>query len=392
LSQFLNEIDEYEEKCQANFKLIQQNKAHIEETLLEANLLCSKSTEILKQHKIDELSLKASLDEANLMLEKLEKIGDGLRSEMFNKSIVKFVKKKEIEADQIGNVKFQNVDLFFLENLTNYVQLDLKLEDYCDEYRIQFSPYKNRTFICAYFNQSDNVNLYKLDAKGNILLERKNLVGSPNLSDILSFSITVVNDTIYMITQEEYSDGDEKFILRSYDENFNFVKALILDGEQILIKNCHENVSTYCKNADFTSITIYNADLEILQNFGQKDENLPFYFPISDYILITNEHFIDAQETDEGDVEVTLVKKENGSIYKSFKIKNFSSWVSYLDKYLITFDEDSSKLRTYNLNGDLIEESQLDNGFHGAFLDTIFNKQLCFTSNGINNFNKILFI
>jgi hypothetical protein len=94
--------------------------------------LCTKSTETLKQHKIDELSLKASLDEANLMLEKLEKIGDGLRSEMFNKSIVKFVKKKEIEADQIGKVKFQNVDLFFLENLTNYVQLDLKLEDYCD--------------------------------------------------------------------------------------------------------------------------------------------------------------------------------------------------------------------------------------------------------------------
>jgi hypothetical protein len=71
------------------------------------------------------------------------------------------------------------------------------------------------------------------------------------------------------------------------------------------------------------------------------------------YFLI-NETFFD--EDDDFDYDsLTIINRSNGLVESSSKIfEYFHQMHVYLDKFLITFSDDTCILKTYNLKGDLL--------------------------------------
>jgi len=71
----------------------------------------------LKQFKIDQTELSTLFESAQLHLENLEQIKDGIQKEMFNGSFLKFERPKSFDSNVIGKIVKQNIELYFLENI-----------------------------------------------------------------------------------------------------------------------------------------------------------------------------------------------------------------------------------------------------------------------------------
>jgi hypothetical protein len=149
---FMDEIDNHEKECQAKFKTIQQNKEDIEKALNESNELLSISNNLLKQFNIDQTELATLIEGANLILTKLDTIKDGLQTNMFNESLLKFEKQKSIDSNLVGKIVKQNIELYFLENIENMRELDFASKIGCTTYSSILQPFKS--------NSSNSYNRY----------------------------------------------------------------------------------------------------------------------------------------------------------------------------------------------------------------------------------------
>jgi hypothetical protein len=85
---FMDEIDNYENKCQEKFKLIQQNKTDIKKALNESNLL-------LKQFKIEHTELSTFFESAHYLLNNLDQSKMGFK-EICLTSLYKNLKYKKL--------------------------------------------------------------------------------------------------------------------------------------------------------------------------------------------------------------------------------------------------------------------------------------------------------
>lgn len=129
---------------------------------------------------------------------------------------------------------------------------------------------------------------------------------------------------------------------------------------------------------------MYNHKLEMVQKFGQENSTLPYFFsPKNNVFLVSNKYFI-INETviDENEYEdhysLKLINRSNGLVEGSFKIfEKFNQMRLYMDKFLITFNNETCFLRCYNFKGDLLHKITLDKKFGGSFFRSI-NKELCF--------------
>jgi hypothetical protein len=136
---------------------------------------------------------------------------------------------------------------------------------------------------------------------------------------------------------------------------------------------------------------MYNNNLEMIQTFGQENSAVPFFcslkidqFLVSYQYFIINEPFIDEDDDDYN--KVTIINRSNGIVEGAFKIyEPFHQIKVFLDKYLITFDNEACLLKCYNFKGGLLGEIDLPKKLEGSFLN-VLNKEICF---GLNSINKI---
>ena len=143
---FMDEIDNHEKQCQANFKSIQRNKKDIEKALNESNELLSKSNHLLNQFTIEQTELSTLFESAQLIQTNLETIKDGIQRDMFNETLLKFDRQKSIDSNDIGKIVKQNIEFHFLENIENMREIELasKLES-VDCFSI--IPFKSNNFF-----------------------------------------------------------------------------------------------------------------------------------------------------------------------------------------------------------------------------------------------------
>lgn len=168
------EIDEYEKFCQEKFKSIKQNNVEIAAIIQKANEFVFKSESLINQFQIDETDLKLSIDEAYRLFDEIEDIHDKLRSDMFNKTNLRFVKKTPVV--DIGRLKNQNSDLCFLENLLaakKEMDLSVIVNDKSQNGGLIIQPFNNRLFACLYKNKSKNLNISIFDREEMFKLKKK---------------------------------------------------------------------------------------------------------------------------------------------------------------------------------------------------------------------------
>jgi len=129
-----------------------------------------------------------------------------------------------------------------------------------------------------------------------------------------------------------------------------------LDKEPIYDYVNGENLFLLDKNELCSTISMYNQNLEKVQTYGQENPLLQFFFSPKNYIfLVSSQYFI-----------------FNELIYEDFTLKQL-----YLDKFLITFNDETCFLKCYNFKGDLLHKINLDKKLEGSLIGVI-NKELCF--------------
>jgi hypothetical protein len=127
------------------------------------------------------------------------------------------------------------------------------------------------------------------------------------------------------------------------------------DKQPISFEVNGENLFLLNENEKCCTISMYNQNLEMIQSFGQENSLLPFCFsPGIDLFLISNQYFIFSEEIfgrrwNFRHNIVTIINRSNGLVEASFKIhEDFDQMQFYLDKILITFDNETRFLKCYN--------------------------------------------
>jgi hypothetical protein len=382
---FMDEIDNHEKECQAMFKLIQQNKADIEKALHDSNELLSKSNRLLNQFKIDQTELATLFKSAQSLLTNLEATKDKLQRDMFNESHLKFEKQINFDSSVIGKIVKQNIELYFLENIEKMRELDFISKTKCTSYYNILQPFKSNTFLFLYWDKNI-LNLKRLDKDGNTLFEKRDLINNKKIKEFLqiNFGSSKNNKIVYIFTKEKHlREINTFFNLRSFDENFNLLAEINLDEEPTSFEVNGENLFILYENEIYSTISMYNQNLEIFQTFGQENSLLPFFFsPKIDIYSVSNQYFIINEIIDEGDDDsydsIKIINQSNGLVEASFIIyEGFHQMQLYLDKFLITFNRETCLLQCYNFKGDLLYKITLDKKLKGSYI-SVLNKELCF--------------
>jgi len=190
----------------------------------------------------------------------------------------------------------------------------------------------------------------------------------------------------FICTEEKHSKQKNSFYnLRSFDENFNLLAKVKLDKESNDNQVNGENLFLLNKNENCSTISMYNHNLEIVQTFGQENSLLPYFFsPKITHFCVSNKYFIFRELIYEEDhhtpyhSSLKLINRSNGLVETSFLIYDQRLQMRlYLDKFLITFNDETGSLQCYNFKGDLLHKITLDTKLEGSYV-TVINKELFF--------------
>ena len=377
--EFMNQIQRNEKQYLANYKLASQNKEDIEKILDKSNEYFAKSCCLLNQYVIDDQDLRNAIIEATQLLDNLEKESAKFLSTIYENKVQKFVRNKSpIISSLIGEIKLKEIELHKLE-MSNIRILNLasQLNEAHEKktYSISIIPSTGH-FLIAYVNKNENINLVVLTSDGKILKEKKNIITDKAFSKLFYLKIIAAKDTIYLYTSELHANTTEKLsIIRSFAQNLCNLKQLAIKNSW-LFDSFEDNCYAYCElpETNYGTVKMYNSNLDLVEEIGQSDSELPFYIPTNtETIFITDEFLIsivriykDTSELDEA-VLVKLVDRINGNVVHACEIPCNDEYFIYKKKYICFFDSTECNLTTYNFYGDLISDIQYDkrlSGFH----------------------------
>jgi len=388
---FMNEIDQHEKKCQEKFKFIQQNKADIEKALNESNDFIVESGQLLRQFQIDDIQLTTFQDRARDLLSYLEVTKDKLKRDMFNECLLKFEKTLDINSGSIGKIIRQNIQMYFVENVKKMREFGLNSKVNETDFFMSVGRL-NKNNIFSLYKSNNSLNLLIMDKNFSTLFEMKNLIQSKKIEKLINFECFSSSNmkTIFIFTEEKHFDKEHLiFKIRSFDKDFSILSKLKLDREPTDYEVNGENLFLLSNNQDFFTIAIYNSTLEKVEEFGQADPLLPFFFTPKMYGLSVNDnYFIFHEEVkweDENDnvEKITLINRTNGLVETTFIIyDSFDVIRLYLNKFLLTFSYETCLLKSYNLKGKLISEIALDQKFNWSRFSPLNkeDKELCFVT------------
>ena len=103
--------------------------------------------------------------------------------------------------------------------------------------------------------------------------------------------------------------------------------------------------------------------LKLFKRLAKKIQYLPFYCSSkSSTFLVSSQYFIITETMnclkDDEYSRVTITNRSDGLLESSFVIlDNFEHMQLYLDKFLLTFDEETCSLNCYNFKVDLLHYS-----------------------------------
>jgi hypothetical protein len=129
-----------------------------------------------------------------------------------------------------------------------------------------------------------------------------------------------------------------------------------------------------------SSITTYNSNLEFVSKVGQSDVDAPFYMSKSiGSFLVNDEYFMINDKMKGQDVDmITIINRSDGKIRKKFKIRYFYVWCFYLNKYIITFNNETHTLITHDFEGNVVSEMKFEDNLVETTFEGVLKKELFF--------------
>ena len=389
--EFMREVDDHEKICMENYKQFSQNKDEVEQVLSQSSAQVVKCEQMFRKYKLDDLELKNAFDETARQIDKIETTGEKVERQIYTESAIKFKKNDfEMALDVVGQVKFTPRDLCFLDHLTKHRQVDLKsqLEN------VFVDPEDNSMltkcimlptggFAVVYLNTDGNLNISMLDRDGVVFKEIESVILDEDFDAVYALEPPYIQEFTMKASKSALflfvGLGEEEptyFLLKSCDFDLIEFNTIRLDSELEFLGGTTHDEYLFCLSKAIENhriVKVYNSELEEIEQFGQSEPDLPFYFSSAFESLLVNESsFI--LSNNRGDINV--IDRRNGTT--SFQEEINGSLFIYSDEYVCSFESDFCKLSIFNLDFYKLDEFHLDSSLIGTNLPCILNKQVYF--------------
>ena len=360
----MERIDSYEAECQNHLKALQKQKKRpgdVEKVLKEIKSFHDKVTCELKNHS-NHLKLESTLDKSKELLSNAQKVSDRLDSSVFNNKRLTFCRKYNILSMQcLGDLDISEIQPRFGIKDAPLKQVDLR--EVLIESELDFIGsstmclLENGNIFVAYINESSwKVNMAILGSNGTILKTEKNCyeVFDSDYTSTSHESFSMGN-YIYILS----SETDDTYILRKVDFNLRIKCEREYEGEQKVYGFKNE---IYRYDVDQNVIKIHET-----LNFEQKNEitnvfeveeeesSVCHFFVTNDFYIILRRNFYVER------VKVIVIYKNSSSIYNSFEVYcgHWTIFFLYLDKYIVSFNENSKRMDFYDFDGNIVDDANL---------------------------------
>ena len=136
---------------------------------------------------------------------------------------------------------------------------------------------------------------------------------------------------------------------------------------------------------------MYNQELELVKQYGQRKKNAPFYFsPAIQALLVTDQFFIISEvnnesvnDDDDSDDEnetlsVVFVNKTSGIIEKKWSMRgdwDDMKWSLYMDNFIVIHHTSTDRIRCVNFDGVFVSQSRLPHRYKSYNVRELTNFQ-----------------
>jgi hypothetical protein len=363
----MNKIDDYEKECRQNYVKIQKSREKMNRSLNKANNFNAHIKILLNQFHLEETVIQENLNEAQAILNKLEKIEDELQMDLISKVHFKFEKNQSgLNDSTIGFIKRRNVQLYFCQNIDNKKELDLtqNLDNPDSKPFIMVYPFSSSKFLLVEDFDKGNLYFYVIDSNKTILAQKRydfNFNGT-----VLKVKLTpLINREYFCLATLAENIKGKCWLIKSFDENLKIISRKYFDKLNFILTNGENLFLGIIKDERYIYLESYNSNLEPLKLFGQEYSDLPYFFPSTiRNILISKKYFVLKELNNSNESKITIIRQKNGKIKSSFLIKFqfLENWTIYLEKFILFFSQDNMTIFCYDFDGILIEKfiSDLD--------------------------------
>ena len=268
----LEEIDDYKEECLDSYEMDDLSKEKFSHFIEELDQFHDQWIQYVKKIKVTDDEILRATQLANALNKKILSQEKKLNLLLFNKKLIKFV-KKNIDENSLGKISFEKPEIIDYDDL-KLVNIREIFEDLRPN-TIHVSEMKDGNLYILYKSTSDNLKCVTASKDGKLVSTCKLYS-----HDLQSFRIQ--NDIV---------------VASTFAGGYYFVKILNLKLDSIHSVNIFKKVSSFhnypatcvCANetnvyyltSHATPLIIFNRQLGFVNKIGQLlNPNEAFYFPV----------------------------------------------------------------------------------------------------------------
>ena len=375
--EFMEKIRLYENECLVKYDKLDLNVDEYEEFIEGKNVFLVKWEEYLRNFKINDAELVVASREAVAHLDEIQSQAMSIRCLIFNGRLLKFDESKyDIGSDIVGNIKYENIKLF-KSQMATFKSFHLKsiLHGYMVGAKLAIEPLPNGNFVIAYKNDKNNVNLVILDRTGNVLVENNSIIYTLYDFTTRDFKLYKTKEAAFLYYSINCNNGSNAVNIKVFNENLNFNKFTLR------LENDFKDFAVFDtqlfglsdQNALFGLLFVYDSNLQLVEQFGQEEPLMPYYFAPNVSKIQVNEEYFFLLDTNR---DIKLMDRSNGLIARVFKI-NSSDFYIYMNEYILSYDSSLKSIFVFDFEGKESELSVKDISKNSQLIAT-FNEELIF--------------
>jgi hypothetical protein len=276
----------------------------------------------------------------------------------------------------LGEIKYHNIEPSFDQlNKIKALPLRQQLANFSFGGLIRIEPLSNGHFIIAYQTLDKNAHLLIISREGSVIVsQNQGLITSPNFYWLDEITLMKINQTIVVHLAYYFYDGTKTCELKSFNSsNLNLKKEIHLKHQANLFASYEANLFNLSNQSGTNYMLTYDSKLNCKLLAGQSNCVLPHFYSPNCTRLQVNEKFYFLLVNK----EIKIMDRLNGLFLREFKLIA-NNFLTYADRYILSFEREKKRLSTYNFNGQLLNEDTIVKLSDDTELVSTSNKELVF--------------
>ena len=349
--EMIQDIDTYQTNCISNLESNKVQTQEFDDIFNEMRSFHKEWSEYLKHYQINKAEMIKANDQALEQHEKYKKIKIDLDKLIFNKKSMIFQKKKiNIEKKFLGNFGFKPIGAIDINQL-QVIKLTDILNNMNSSLNYDFDTFQNENIAIAYLDTSNRVSVAIIDKNRKVLNSTQTTLSVCNNYHIV---MKTCKDLLVIYS---LSKGNTNHCLSVMNSNLEVTKKGTNFSYQVISLFVDENNIYSLINQPGYNTIIYDHQLNFLRNIGQySNTEQPFYLTnqITQIAHKNNKFYYLYPD------KIEIINETTGVLIKSILVQG-SKMAFDSNSNLWILSSTSSKIFSYNLDGDLKDEIELKN-------------------------------